>query len=99
MIAAALQAQSAYLASVGWGHVGNDTTHDDILDRLTVGAGHSRYLLTEQPASLIHLGFIAAVLAAIYSFPRHDSYFWLTTALNDEPKMTYCVLPAMVPSF
>ena len=70
-VAPTLQAQTAHLASVGWGHIGNDTTHNNVLDRLAVRTKHSRDLLTEQSPSLIHLGFIATSLATIFPFPGH----------------------------
>ena len=38
MITSALQAQTADLAPVGGGYVCNDTTHDNVLDGLTVRA-------------------------------------------------------------
>jgi hypothetical protein len=66
-----LQAQSAYLASVGWSNIGDDAAHDDVLNRLTVRTRHRRDLLTEQAAALIHLGLVTTVLAAILQFPSH----------------------------
>lgn len=65
LITAALQAQTAYLAPIRGCNIGDDATHDDIQNRLTVRTRHSRDLLTEQTAALIHLGLVATVLAAI----------------------------------
>jgi len=73
VIAAALQAQATHLASVRGCDVGNDTTHNDILDSMTVRAEHGCYLLTEQATPLIHLSLVTTGLAAIFSFPRHFS--------------------------
>lgn len=70
-VTATLQAQTANLASVRWGYISYDTTDDDVLDTLTVRAGHSCYLLTEQTTSVIHLGFIAASLTSTFQFPSH----------------------------
>ena len=70
-VTAALQAQSAHLAPVGRCDIGDDATHDDVLNRLTVRTRHRRNLLTEQAATLIYLGLVAAVLAAILQFPSH----------------------------
>ena len=78
VFAAALQAQTAHLASVGWSHVGNDTTHHDVLDGMAVWAEHGCNLLTEQATSLIHLSFISTGLAAIFQFPGH-----LISLIND----------------
>ena len=69
VVAAALQAQTANLATVGRGHVGYDATHHDVLDGLAVGARHGGNLLTEQSTTLIHLGFVSAGLTAIFQFP------------------------------
>ena len=71
VVAAALQTQAAYLAPVRWSHIGNDTTHYKVLDGLAVWARHGRNLLTEESATLVHLGLIAALPAAIFQFPRH----------------------------
>ena len=71
VIAAALQTQAAHLASVRWCHVGNDATHHDILDGLTVRARHRRNLLTKEPATFIHLSLVATGFAAIFQFPSH----------------------------
>ena len=73
IVAAALQAQTACLTPVRWGYVGNDATHDNILDGLAVGTRHGCYLLAEQTTPLIHFGFISASLAAILQFPGHQS--------------------------
>ena len=45
--AATLQAQTSHLASVGGGNIGNDTTHNNILDGMAVRARHGCNLLTE----------------------------------------------------
>jgi len=71
VITAALQAQPTDLASVGWSDIGDDATHDDVLNRLAVRTRHRRNLLTEQAAPLIHLGLVAAGVAAIFQFPSH----------------------------
>ena len=34
VITAALQTQTAYLASVGWSDIGDNAAHDDVLNRL-----------------------------------------------------------------
>ena len=75
IIAAALQTQSSNFASIGWGHVGNDTTNHDVLDGFAIRARHSGYLLTEQSTSVIYLGFIATSLTAIFQFPSHRLLF------------------------
>ena len=72
LVTATLQAQPAYLASVGRRDIGDDATHDDVLNRLAVRTRHSRNLLTEQAAPLIHLSLVAAGLTAIFQFPSHD---------------------------
>jgi hypothetical protein len=71
LVTAALQAQSAYLASVGWSDIGDDAAHDDVLNRLAVRTRHRRNLLAEQAATLIHLGLVTTVLTAILQFPSH----------------------------
>jgi hypothetical protein len=42
-----------------------------MLDGLAVRTRHSRYLLTEESSSLIHLCLISASLTAVLSFPSH----------------------------
>ena len=71
VIATALQTQAARLASVRWCHIGNDATHYDVLDGLAVRARHRRNLLMKESATFVHLGLVAALLAAIFQFPRH----------------------------
>ena len=71
ILAAALQTQPTHLASIGRSHVGNDTTHHDVLDGLTVRTEHGRNLLAEQATSLIHLSLVATDLTTIFQFPRH----------------------------
>ena len=71
VVAAALQTQASNLASVGRCHVGNDTTHYDILDGLAVGTRHCCDLLAKQSTTFVHIGLIAAVLTAIFPFPSH----------------------------
>ena len=71
VITATLQTEATYLASVRRSHIGNDTTHHNVLDSLAVRAEHGRNLLTEQTTSLIHLGLVAAGLTAIFQFPCH----------------------------
>ena len=73
--AATLKAQPSYFASVGRSHIGYDATHHDVLDGLAVGAVHSHYLLAEQASPFIDIGFIAALVAAVFPFPGHKCYF------------------------
>ena len=71
VIAATLQTQSAHLASVRRSHIGNYATNNNVLDGLAVRACHGRNLLPEEPAPLVHLSLIAALLTAIFQFPSH----------------------------
>ena len=71
VIAATLQTQPTHLASVGWGDVGNDTSHYDILDGLAVRTRHLNNLLTKEATPLIDIGLVATVFAAIFQFPCH----------------------------
>ena len=73
VITAALQTQTANLTSIGRCHVGNDATYHDVLDGLAVRTRHGRNLLTEEPASLVHLSLVSALSAAVFQFPRHQS--------------------------
>ena len=82
VIAATLQAQTTYLASVGRGYISNDTTYHDVLDGMAVRAEHGRNLLTEQPSSLIHLSLVTTGLTAIFSFPRHLLNSFTSLLLN-----------------
>ena len=75
VVAATIQAKPAYFTSVRWGHIGNDATNHDVLNGLAVWARHGCYLLTEQPAPLIHFGLVAAYPAAIFQFPSHTLAF------------------------
>ena len=72
IIAAAVQAQSAHFASVGWGHIGYDAAHHNVLDGLAVGTRHGRNLLPEEPSPLVNLGFVSASLASVFQFPSHS---------------------------
>ncbi len=58
VIAATLQAETADLAAIGGGDIGYDTSHDDVLHRLAVGAAHGCDLLTEESSTLVDLCFI-----------------------------------------
>ena len=80
LVAATLQTQAPNLTSVGRCHVGNDTTHHDVLDGLAVRARHRRDLLSKQTTTLVHFGLIAAVLTAIFLFPSH---LFLQTPADD----------------
>jgi hypothetical protein len=73
-VTATLQAQTAHFASVGWSHIGYDTTHYDVLNGLTVKAGHGCYLLTKQATPLIYIDLIAACFTAVSPFPRHQLF-------------------------
>ena len=72
IIAATLQTQTAHLTSVGRSHVGNDATHHNVLDGMAVRTRHRSNLLTKEPAPLVHLGFVATLLTAIFQFPSHN---------------------------
>jgi hypothetical protein len=74
-ITAAVQAQTAHLASVRWRYIGNDAANHDILNRLTVRTRHRCNLLPEESTTLVHLGFIATGLAAVFQFPSHRTMF------------------------
>jgi len=84
MIAAAVQAEPPYLTPVRRGHIGDDTPHHDVLDRLAIGARHGCDLLAEEPTTFVHLGLIATGCAAIFQFPGHYQ-----TYVNFECKYTH----------
>ena len=71
VVAAALQTKTAHLASVRWGHVGNDATHHNILDGLAVWAQHGRNLLTKESTPFVHLSLVATLPTAVFQFPGH----------------------------
>ncbi len=71
VIAATLQAETADLAAIGGGDIGYDTTNDEVLNGLAVGAGHGDNLLTEQSTAVIYLCLVAAGLTTIFLFPSH----------------------------
>ncbi len=73
VIAAALQAQTACHASVGRNYIGNDATHHDILDGLAVWTRHRRNFLTKESTPLVQLSLVAALSAAIFQFPSHNT--------------------------
>jgi hypothetical protein len=66
VVATALQAQPAYLASVRRCYVSNNPTHNDVLDALAVRTRHGAYFLAEEPTPFVHFGFIATLAAAIF---------------------------------
>lgn len=78
-IAATLQTQAPHLTPIRRSDIGNDTTHDDILDGLAIGTRHSCDLLTEQTTAFIDLGLVTASLTAIFPFPSH------MTSINQAP--------------
>ena len=82
VIATALQTQAARLASVRWCHIGNDATHYDVLDGLAVRARHRRNLLTKESTTLVHLSFVAALLATIFQLPSHQSNSFYTLNIS-----------------
>ena len=71
VIAATIQAKATDLASIRWGYIGYDTANYDVLDSLAVRATHWGDLLAEEATSLVHLGFILTLFAAIFQFPGH----------------------------
>ena len=71
IIAATVEAEPAHLAPVGWCHVGDDASDDNILDGLAVWARHGCDLLTEEAAPLVYLSHIPTCIAAIFQFPSH----------------------------
>ena len=71
VITTTLQAQTPHLAPVGWSDIGNDTTHNNVLDSMAVRARHGCNLLAEQATSLIHFSLVATGLTAIFQFPGH----------------------------
>lgn len=73
VIAAALQTQTAGLASVGRSHVSDDAAHHDVLNDMAVRAEHGGNLLTEQASPLIHLGLVATGLTTRFPFPSHST--------------------------
>lgn len=58
VVAATVEAQTAYLTAIGGGDIGYDTSHDDVLHRFAVGAAHGCDLLTEESSTLVDLCFI-----------------------------------------
>ena len=78
-IATTLQTEAPHLTPIRRSHISNDTTHDDILDGLTIGTCHSCDLLTEQTTALIDFGLVTASLTAIFPFPSH------MTSINQAP--------------
>jgi hypothetical protein len=85
IITAALQTKPADFASIGGSHVGNDTTHHDVLDALAIPARHGTDLLSEESSAFVHLGFVATLAAAIFEFPSH----FFTNNMNCRGKSTY----------
>ena len=71
VIATAVQAQTTYLTSVRWSHIGNNATDDDVLDGLAIRARHGRNFLTKETTAFIYLGFVATCLTVIFQFPCH----------------------------
>jgi hypothetical protein len=91
VIAAALQTQTAHLAPVRRSHVGNDSTHHNVLNGLAVRTRHSRNLLTKESASFVYIGLVAAVLTTIFQFPSHIQTYTLASvfALQRYEKNTF----------
>ena len=71
VIATTLQTETADLAAIGRGDIGDDTANDEILNGLAVGAGYGDNLLTEQSTAVIYLCLVAAGLTTIFLFPSH----------------------------
>ena len=59
-VAATVEAQTPCLAAEGGGDIADDTTYDDVLNRLAVRTTHGRDLLTEESLSLVNLSLITA---------------------------------------
>ena len=72
LVAAAVEAQTAYLAAVGGSHIGDDAADDEVLNCLAVRTAHGGDLLAEEASPLVDLCFIAARCAAIFQFPCHS---------------------------
>ena len=71
VVAATVETEPADLAPVGWRHIGDDASYDNILDGLAVWARHGCDLLTEEPSPLVYLSLIPTRGAAIFQFPSH----------------------------
>ena len=69
--AATLQAQTSRLTSERRSDIGNDASHNDILNAATVLTRHGRNLLIEHTTPLIHVGLISTRPAAIFQFYSH----------------------------
>ena len=53
VVAAAVQAETAYLAPVGRRHISNNTPNYDVLNGLAVRTAHGGNLLAEEAAALV----------------------------------------------
>lgn len=71
LIAATVQAQPPYLASVGRGYISNDAADHKILDRLAVGAAHCGNLLTEKASPFIYISLVSTGFTSVFQFPCH----------------------------
>ena len=71
VVAATVEAEPADLAPIGWCHIGDDASDNNILDGLAVWARHGCDLLTEEATPLVHLSLIPTRIAAIFQFPSH----------------------------
>lgn len=59
-VAATVEAQTSCLAAKGGGDIADNTTYDDVLNRLAVRTTHGRDLLTEEALSFVNLSLISA---------------------------------------
>lgn len=71
VVAAAVQAETAYFAPVGRRHISNNTPNYDVLNGLAVRTAHGGNLLAEEAAALVDLSLIATGLTTIFQFPGH----------------------------
>jgi hypothetical protein len=71
VVAAAVQAETAYFAPIGRRYIGNDTPNHDVLNGLAVRTAHGGNLLAEEAAALVDLSLIATDFTTIFQFPGH----------------------------
>ena len=71
VVAAAVQAETAYFAPVGRRHISNNTPNYDVLNGLAVRTAHGGNLLAEKATTLVDLSFITTDFTTIFQFPGH----------------------------
>ena len=68
-----MQTEAAHLGAERGGYITDHTTHNEVLDGMTVGTTHGGDMLSEESFPLVYLSLVAAIHTPIMFLPCHSS--------------------------